>query len=399
MIRKLKNIGHLFLAIVANVYYGFPSRNIKVIGLTGTDGKTTTTHLIYHILISSGKRASMISTVYAKIGNIEYDTGLHTTTPSSFTIQKFLKKAVENGDEYFVLETTSHGLDQNRSFGIKFHVGVLTNVTHEHLDYHKTYAKYLETKVRLLQNSEIAVLNRDDESYKQIPKSKQKILTYGFKNTSDFSLDFKEFGFELPVFNQYNYLAAYAACSVIGIEKETIITAMKTFILPPGRYEIVYDKDFKIIIDFAHTPNAFEKLLPEIRSMFLKNGGRLIHVFGSAGLRDASKRPLMGKASGKYSDIIILTEEDYRTEDLHKICLDIAKGIVNWAYVKPTRFDIGRSYTIVENREEAIKKAISIAKKDDIVVLTGKAHEKSLCRGKTEYPWDEKKAVLNSIYN
>jgi UDP-N-acetylmuramoyl-L-alanyl-D-glutamate--2,6-diaminopimelate ligase len=380
-IRKFKNIGHLFLAILANIFYGFPSRKIKVIGITGTDGKTTTTHLVYHILKSAGKRVSMISTVYAKVGNIEYDTGLHTTTPNSFVVQKLLKKAVDNVDEYFVLETTSHAIDQNRIYGIDFYIGVLTNITHEHLDYHRDYENYLKTKLKLLLASEIAVMNRDDESYDKIikfpifnsqfsmnfqfPNSKLKILTYGFQEQSDFRLDFGELGFNLPLFNQYNYLAAYTVCSEIGIEKEKIIQAMKTFVLPSGRFEIVYDKEFKVIIDFAHTPNAFEKLLPEIRSMFLKEKGRLIHVFGSAGLRDVSKRPMMGKASGTYSDAIILTEEDYRTEDLHKICLEIAKGFVN------------KKYTIIENREEAIKKAISIAKKGDVVVLTGKAHEKS----------------------
>ena len=160
---------------------------------------------------------------------------------------------------------------------------------------------------------------------------------------------------------------------------------MQSFTLPTGRLETVYDKDFKVIIDFAHTPNALLQLLPAVRKRYLKKGGRLIHVFGSAGLRDFTKRPLMGEASAKYSDVILITEEDYRTEDLKKICEQIGSGIKN------------KGYKIIVDRQDAINQAIKIAKTGDIVVLTGKAHEKSLCRGKTEEPWDEYKAVEKAL--
>ena len=186
MFQTFKNIYHFFQAVIANIYYGFPSRKLKVIGVTGTDGKTTTTHLIYHILKTAGKKVSMVSTVYAKIGAEEFDTGLHTTTPSSFLVQKLLKKAVENGDEFFVLETTSHALDQNRVFGVKYFVAVLTNVTHEHLDYHKTYKKYVDTKAKLLKQSNIVIINSDDHSFERLDKilkhSVNKVYHYGFSN-------------------------------------------------------------------------------------------------------------------------------------------------------------------------------------------------------------------------
>ena len=379
--QKIKNIYHLFQAILANIWYGFPSRKLKVIGVTGTDGKTTTTHLIAHILKTAGKKVSIISTVYAKVGNQEYDTGLHTTTPDSFLIQKLLKKALDSRDEYFVLETTSHALDQNRVWGIKYEIGVITNITHEHLDYHRTYEEYVKAKLKLLLNSRVAVVNKDDESYKNI-----KYQISNIKNTYQ-KLKIIEKIPNLTTFNQYNYSAAYTVCKQLGLSDEMILKAMKTFQLPKGRLDLVYDKDFKVIIDFAHTPNALLQLLPEIRKKYLKQSGRLIHIFGSAGLRDVTKRPLMGEASNKFSDIIILTEEDYRTEDLEKICQQIASGIKS------------NNCQIIPDRQQAINQAIKTAKKNDTVVITGKGHEKSLCRGKIEYPWDEYEAVTKAIKN
>jgi len=382
MLQKIKNIYHLLEAIVANIYYGLPSRKLKVIGVTGTDGKTTTTTLIYHILKSSGKKVSMISTIYAKVANREFDTGLHTTTPNSFTVQKLLNLAVKNRDEYFVLETTSHALDQNRVFGIKYYIGVLTNITHEHLDYHQTYENYLKTKAKLFFSSEIVVLNSDDQSYDQIKKLivGKKVHTYGHKypNVIDQNQNLAEF-------NKYNYFAAYTVCKILNISENQILKAINTFRLPSGRLELAYDNDFKVIIDFAHTPNAIENALREIKKLYLRNGGRLIHVFGSAGLRDVTKRPLMGEASSKYADFSIITEEDYRTEDPNEICQQIASGMKN------------KQYKIVIDRKDAIKQAIRMAKKNDIVVTTGKSHEQSLCRGKIEYPWDEKKAIIEAL--
>ena len=382
MLQKLKNLYHLFQAVLANLYYGFPSRRLKVIGVTGTDGKTTTTHLIYHILKSAGKKVSMVSSVYAKVGEKEFDIGFHVTTPDVFPLQKLLSESVKNKDEYFILETTSHALYQNRVFGIQFEVGVLTNVTHEHLDMHHTLDEYTKIKSLLLKQAKFAVANADDQSFnrlKRILKNK-KVISY---NSKDFKI-IKDLS-NLTDFNKYNYLAAYTVCNQLGLIKNNIIAAMKTFKLPQGRMELVYDKEFKVIIDFAHTPNAFENVLPEIRKLYLKKNGRLIHIFGAAGLRDASKRPLMGKASNQYADVIILTEEDYRTEDPQVICRSIAQGITN----RPV-------FTIID-RKKAIRKAMEMVKKNDVILLTGKSHEKSLCRGKIEYPWDEQKTVMQAL--
>lgn len=393
-IQPLINIYHLIKAISANVYYGFPSRNLKVIGVTGTDGKTTTAHLIYHILKSADKKVSMISSVYAKIGEDEYSTGLHVTTPDAIQVQRFLKRAVDSGDEYFVLETTSHALDQNRNYGIRYEVGIITNITHEHLDYHKTYDRYAKTKFKLLKQSKIGILNKDDDSYQlatstdsvEVGLSKGSILAYGLKNKADFSIDLKKkLKLNIADFNNYNYLAAYSVAKSLGLKDEVIFNALKSFKLPAGRLEVVYDQDFKVVIDFAHTPNSLEQILKELKKT---TKGKLIHVFGSAGLRDNFKRPAMGEASSRYADISIVTEEDYRTEDPDRIAREVASGIPNYELriANKTLF-------FIQDRQQAINKAIEIAKKGDTVVCTGKSHEKSLNRNGKEYPWDEFEAV------
>lgn len=388
--QKLKNFYHLIQAIIANVLYGFPSRKLKIIGVTGTDGKTTTTHLIAHILKTAGKKTSFVSSVFASIGGKESDIGFHVTTPSSFALQKLLRRSADNSDEYFILETTSHALDQNRVWGIKYGIGVVTNITHEHLDYHKNYEEYLTTKIKLLKMAKIGIVNMDDESYPHIKDQISNIKTYqiskNIKNIPD-----------LTKFNQYNYSAAYTVCRELGLKGESILKALKTFELPKGRLDLIYDNNFKVIIDFAHTPNALAQLLPAIREIYLKKQGRLIHVFGSAGLRDFTKRPLMGEASGHSSDLVILTEEDYRTEDPVTICQEIAVGLEKEGFTKVNYNQLincsEKSYSVIVNREKAVREAIKLAKKNDVVILTGKAHEKSLCRGKTEYPWDEYEAV------
>lgn len=395
--QDLKNTYHLLQALAANILSGFPSRRLKVIGVTGTDGKTTTTHLVYHILKSAGKKVSMISTVYAKVGEKEYETGLHTTTPDPFLVQSMLKKAAQEGDEFFVLETTSHALDQNRVWGVTYEVGAVTNITHEHLDYHHTYEEYLRVKRILLERSNIAVINRDDESYGKVSARLQspKIYTYGLKNKADYGIDFRKTFPKLADFNAYNYLTAFAVARAVGIGEKEIIEAMRTFALPPGRLDIVYGGKFSVMVDFAHTPNAILMILQTVKRLYAKKGKRIIHVFGSAGLRDATKRPLMGKASASVADLIILTEEDYRTEDPEVICAAIAKGFAGSGFAYKGTLDPGdtNKYTVETDRKKAIREALRIAAAGDIVIITGKGHEKSLCRGTVEYPWSDREAV------
>lgn len=388
--------------MVANAWYGSPSRKLTVIGVTGTDGKTTTSHLICHILKTAGKKVSLISSVYAKIGGKEYDTGLHTTTPDAFQVQKLIADAVSHGDEYLVLEVTSHALDQNRVFGIHFTAGVLTNITREHLDYHKTYEAYARAKAKLFLNSEKIIINADDDSFPilsdYLNSFKKSFYTYGFSKKADFKKHIgKEIGINLPKFNEYNFLAAYSVGELLRIPEKTRLQAMRTFQLPTGRIDTVYENSFKIIVDFAHTPNAIDNILSYIRQL---NGqhGRIIHVFGSAGLRDATKRPLMGEMSGKWADAVIITEEDYRTEDPEKIARQIAEGLEknNFTYAKDFT-GAKKTYTVIIDRKSAIEKAIAIAQKGDVIILTGKGHEQSLCRGTIEYPWDDRKETLKTV--
>jgi len=383
MWQNAKNIYHLFQAILANIWYGFPARDLKVIGVTGTDGKTTTASLIYHILKNSGEKAALISTVGAYIADKHYDVGFHVTNPASFPLQKYIKKAKDLGVKYLVLEVTSHGLDQNRVWGIPFKIGVLTNITHEHLDYHKTYEEYMNTKLKLLAGSRWRIVNKDDNSYSLI-KFRNNIITYSLVDQST-DINLKNFPFKTNLigeFNKSNCLAAVAACRLLNIDDEKIRKALVDFKPPKGRLEVVYDKEFKVIIDFAHTPNSFAKVLPEVKKITIS---RLIHVFGSAGLRDASKRSKMGQVSAKYANIIILTAEDPRVEKIAAINTQIKSGINIKDLIE------------IDNRKEAIEAAIKMAKRGDTVILTGKAHEKSINYGRGEEPWDEFETVKKAL--
>ncbi|MBI1862814.1 UDP-N-acetylmuramyl-tripeptide synthetase [Candidatus Microgenomates bacterium] len=392
--RRYINYYHLYRAILASAYYRRPSRSLTVIGVTGTDGKTTTTHLVYHILKESGRAVSMMSSVYAKIGSKEYDTGLHMTTPDAILVQKLLRQAVRHGDEYFVLETTSHAFDQNRNWGVHYKVGAITNVTPEHLDYHKTYDSYLRTKAKMLLRSDIALINRDDQSYEMLSGFAQahhsNVKTFGLTHDADFHRDFKkELNLQITDFNNYNYLTAYGICITLGIPEEEILAALGTFVLPKGRMDLVYDKEFKILVDFAHTANSFEQLLKYVKKTTQR---RIIHVFGAAGLRDAEKRPHMGAVSARYADIMIVTEEDHRTEDPQQIANEVIAGIP----ARQTRIN-NKTLIIELDRKKAIEQAIRLAKNGDIVVCTGKSHERSLARGEVEVPYDEYATIKEAL--
>ena len=270
-------------------------------------------------------------------------------------------------------------------------MGVLTNVTNEHLDYHKTYDNYLETKIKLLKKAKICVVNSDDSSYMFLSKVKsQKTqgnwITYGLSESADYNkntFDIKG-NTLLGEFNQYNVLASVAACKTLGITDESIKKALQTFREPIGRVDYVYQEDFSVMIDFAHTSNASEQILKALRPTVK---GSLIHVFGSAGERDVLKRPFLGEISSEYCDIIILTAEDPRTEDVNAIIAEIEVGI------KKGKCEVIR----IPDRKEAIQAAVQMAKKDDLVLITGKSQEGSMNYGKGEEPWDEYEMVKEAL--
>lgn len=369
---------HLPRAFLANIFYDFPTRGMKIVGVTGTDGKTTTVNMIYQILVSAGKKVSMVSTINAP--------GLHVTSPDPFMVQKFAKQAKESGDEYLVLEVTSHALDQYRFWGINFDVAVITNITHEHLDYHGTWENYFQTKVKLIKNVKIAVLNSANLTHGMC-----KVITFGLTKSADFNP--KNFPLKLKIPGDYNILnglAASAVCSGLGVDSNTIQTSLSAFHGLVGRMQEVKNrKGIKIIIDFAHTPNALEQALKTLRN---QTKGRLIAVFGSAGKRDVGKRELMGQVAGELADIVVVTTEDPRGE-WEVISRQIISGAKKLNKIR------GKNLFVVEDRGEAISFAINnLARKGDLVGIFGKGHEESMnLDGKREIPWSDFEAVEQAL--
>lgn len=402
MVRKLKNFFHLIKAISANLIYFFPSKKLTVIGITGTDGKTTTVHLIGHILKQNSFKTGIISTVSAP--------GLHTTTPDSLVLQKLLRQMKKRGITHVVLEASSHGLEQHRLWGVNFDIGVVTNVTHDHLDYHKTWENYLKAKSKLFEKCRIAVLNKDDKSYQylksKIKNKKSKIVAYGIEKEADFTPRNFPFKTKLPgKYNIYNCLAAAAVASVLGISPTKIKKAIWTFPGVKGRMEeIKMGQRFRVFIDFAKTASGLENVLKTLRNQLRKNG-RLIAVFGSAGLRDVAKRKMMGEVAGKLADITVLTAEDPRTEDVNKIIDQIAQGCLEAGAKEEDwkkRVDFSglaeKCFFRIPDRREAIRFAVEkLAKNNDILIFCGKGHEKSMCWGRKEYPWNEKAEVKKAL--
>lgn len=379
--------------ILASLRYNFPTRKLTVIGITGTDGKTTTVNMLYKILKDAGKRVSMVSTINAKIGEEEYDTGFHVTSPDSVKAQQLARQAVGNNDEYLILEVTSHALDQHRFWGIHFDIGVITNITHDHLDYHQTWQNYFLTKAKLIQNVRIAVLNKDEKHFSTLAKSTTgKVVSFGLHKDADFNPDNFLVQLNLPgEFNVANSLAAAAASTYLGIDREVIIKSLESFNGLEGRFEqLKNSRGINVIVDFAHTPNGLENILKTLRRQCK---GRLISVFGAAGERDVSKRPLMGKVAQKLSDYVVITAEDPRGQ-LEIINQQIVAGAKQAGGIK------GKNLFIINNRADAIEFAInSLAKKGDVVGIFGKGHEKTMnMDGKREIPWSDVEIAKKALW-
>lgn len=387
MWQKVKNYYHLTRAFVAALYFGFPSKQLTVIGITGTDGKTTTVNMLAHILKSAGKKVSWISSIGATIGDKSYETGLHVTTPNPWQVQKLLSQSVNQRSEYFIIEATSHSLDQNRLAFVDFKIAAITNITHDHLDYHKDRQNYLKSKSKLFKNVNYSILNKDDQSFNDLKaRANGKILSYSLRKNTEFNLE--KYPLKLKVqgsFNLENALTALSCARVLGIKKQDCLRALNSFQGISGRLETIdLGQSFDVYIDFAHTPSALEKSLKALKA--IKNHGKLIAVFGSAGERDKKKRPLLGKVASKFADYSIITAEDPRSEDVKQICSQIARG-----------FNREKDFTIILDRANAIHFAIERAEENDIVGVFGKGHEKSMAFGKAEKPWDEFKIVKNAI--
>jgi UDP-N-acetylmuramoyl-L-alanyl-D-glutamate--2,6-diaminopimelate ligase len=417
----------LALAWLAAAWHNFPGHDLVMIGVTGTDGKTSTGDILFSILRASGYKVGLLSTIKAVIGEEEEPLALHVTTPEAQEVQRQLRRMVDANLTHCIVETTSHGLAQHRVSAIDFDIAIVTNITHEHLDYHGDYELYIAAKARLFETlsfddlrlessnkfkkltTKTAVLNRDDSSYHQlaaIPAGRR--LTYGLQSggnvrASDIDYSMNETHFTLLFdeintsavsgsatissslageFNVYNMLAAATAALSLGLGAEEVQNGLQSISAISGRMErIDRGQPFLVLVDFAHTPNALEKAIQAARQM---TKGRIITVFGSAGKRDVEKRRLMAEASARLADLTVLTAEDPRTESLEDILAMMAAGC------RTAGAEEGETFWRMPDRGQAIHFALNLAQAHDTVLICGKGHEQSMCFGIMEYSWDDR---------
>ena len=433
--------GQEALAWLSAAWHDYPARHMVMIGVTGTDGKTSTVNLLYHILRAAGLEVGMVSTVNAVIGDEIHDTGLHVTTPPAPQVQRYLAQMVAAGTTHAVLETTSHGLAQHRVDACEFDVAVVTNITHEHLDYHGDWEAYFAAKARLFEGlrtaywkqdpqdtserlAKLAVLNADDASFGRLQDiDVERMLSYGLADAqtstghradvtahdmvctpdaTHFTLrarlpssqraDILVTTALIGTYNVSNVLAAATAALGLGITPQAIQAGVRALEGVPGRMERVSDTThpFLAIVDFAHTPNALRQALQTAQTL-VRDGGRVITVWGSAGLRDREKRRLMGTISAQWADLTIITAEDPRTDSLETIMAESAAACAT-AGLKE-KVDFWR----VADRGQAIRFAVEQARPGDVVIVCGKGHEQSMCFGDTEYPWDDREALRRAL--
>ena len=416
--QAIEPTGHLVEAVIMNTKYGFPGRKLKVIGVTGTNGKTTTSFMIHTMLHNAGVKSALITTVGYGIGDDIVHQKQHITSPKASVLQQRLKAFAEAGVEWVVLETSSHGLAQHRVWGVPYQVAVMTNITHDHLEYHGTFDKYLKAKTSLFKIAgkhglKFGVANIEDENADAFLKYVENKTTYGIKQGDIYAqnVDLQADGttytavagddtYDIKVqipgeFNVSNSLAAIAVGRKLGLDKQQIEKGIAALQTVEGRMNLINaGQDFKVIVDFASTPDGYQKFFESMRPLVK---GKLIAVFGSAGRRDETKRAKQGAIAGKYADIVVITEEDDRDEDSDTILKQVAEGaLAEGKKENDTLF-------MIQNREEAIGFAMTLATSpDDTVVLLGKGHEKTIERADGEYPWDETqaaKAAIESLLN
>jgi UDP-N-acetylmuramoyl-L-alanyl-D-glutamate--2,6-diaminopimelate ligase len=406
LFESIEPFGHKLESIMWNTLLRFPARGMKVIGVTGTDGKTTTCTMIYSMLNDAGIRTGLMTTIGYGTPDHWRDNQVHMTTMQTKPMLKRIRELRREGIEWLVLETTSHALAQNRVWGIPYSVAVMTTLSHEHLDYHKTYERYRAAKVRLFKLTadnyrglRVGVVNADDASAPYFANRMPNVLRYGrgkvdvrainIKSTSDGSnFDVQHGGKVFPVkvnlpgqFNVSNALAAVSVGLALGLNENQISRGIASLETVEGRMNrIEAGQKFSVIVDFAHTPDSFEKILSQMREL---TKGKLIVLFGSAGRRDVSKRAKQGASAGKWADIVVVTEEDDRDTDGKLIMEQIASGAIEQGKVKD------KDLFLVHDRTKAIEFALSKANNGDTVILLGKGHEKTIERGDGEHPWDE----------
>jgi UDP-N-acetylmuramoyl-L-alanyl-D-glutamate--2,6-diaminopimelate ligase len=411
--RKIEPTGHFFEAVVMNIAYGFPAKKLRVIGVTGTNGKTTTTFMIHKMLHEAGVKVAMMSTVAYGVGDDLTYPSVHMTTSKASVLQKRLKSFAKAGVEWVVIETSSHSLAQHRVWGVPYEIAVMTNITHDHLEYHGTFERYLAAKRELFKIAnrhgfKYGIANADDPNAEKFTSAVKNSTTYGIKQGdlkatslqltsegSEYTVVSGEDRYQMKVaipgeFNVSNSLAALAVGIKLGLTPEQIQNGIYALKSVEGRMNTLdAGQPFKVVIDFASTPDGFEKFFTSVRPLVK---GKLIAVFGSAGRRDETKRAQQGAIAARYADEVVITEEDNRDEDPTQILNQIAEG------VRSTGKEETQGLHIIPNREEAIGLALTLAAdENDMVVLLGKGHEKTIERADGEYPWNEAEIAKTAL--
>lgn len=413
LFKAIEPYGHLGESIVMNIVTGFPARKLRTIGVTGTNGKTTTSFMIHRMLHEAGYTVGLLTTVASGLGDDITPQQEHITTAQSLKTLRRLKEFKDAGADWVVVETSSHSLAQYRVWGLKYEIGVLTNITPDHLDYHRTFERYVDAKRRLFKivnryGLKFGAVNADDPSADAFVNTVANHTAYGIKkgdlrarklrinsSGSTYSAEIGKKAYDIKVnipgeFNVYNSLAAIAVGRKIGLSKKQIEKGIAALEGVEGRMNrINAGQDFTVIIDFASTPDAFENLFKSVRPI---TKGKLIAVFGSAGRRDESKRAVQGKIAAQYADTVILTEEDDRDVDGSQILEEIATG------ARSVGKKDEKNLFMIPNRENAIGFAMAQAThKHDVVVLLGKGHEKTIERANGENPWNEAEVATAAI--
>jgi len=418
---------HVLRADLAAHEYGFPGKKMRVIGVTGTNGKTSTCFLIWKMLNAAGHKTGLMTTVAWGVDKLEKQIE-HMTTVDAKTLNYRMKKIADAGAEFLVLEVTSHALAQHRTFGVPIEIAVMTNVTHEHLDYHKTFENYRDAKRRLFKMAKYGVVNEDDKSWSYFAKDVKEYITYGINSGILRAKDVKlgAQGVEYSVddgasagdkyvaddkhargnkyasddmlriktmipgrFTVYNSLAAVAVGLKLGLSKEQISQGILALDSVEGRMNRVdLGQNFEVIVDYAHTPDAFLKVY---ESVVPGKKGRIISLFGGAGRRDESTRGERGEIAAKNSDIVIITEDDSRDENPAEIAEEFVKGTEQAGFLR------GKNLLVELNRAKAIQMAIDLAKKDDIVLILGKGHEKTILRATGAVPFEDLKMTREAL--
>lgn len=407
----------LAMAVIANHFYGYPSQTLKLIGVTGTNGKTTTTYLIERILNDQRTPAGVIGTIERRYAGMSFP--MTNTTPHTLQLQRYLGEMRDAGSQYCAIEISSHALEQGRVKGCRFRTAVFTNLTQDHLDYHETMSRYAavkglffsrlgnEYRVNEIDRS-YAVLNADDAVSAQYAElTAAEVITYGIEAQADIrasnikitaqgtTFHVQTFRGEADVvlqmigkFNVYNALAAISAILLEGVELGAIADSLRAIPGVPGRVEAVNEgQDFAVIVDYAHTPDGLENVLRAVQELAEQ---RILCVFGCGGDRDRSKRPLMGEIAVKYADYVIITSDNPRTEAPERILSDIEEGLIH-NHIDPSK------YELIVDRRAAIQKAVEMAGPGDVVLIAGKGHETYQDINGVKHPFDDRKAAKEAI--